>query len=79
MKFKAIFIILVYAVIAGCSGITVSQDYDQQADFAALKTYAWKKDPAAVEDDKAELSPLVAARIRNAIERELEAKDITYS
>jgi hypothetical protein len=43
MRFKAIFIILVYAVIAGCSGITVSQDYDQQTDFASLKTYAGKK------------------------------------
>jgi hypothetical protein len=79
MRFKAIFIILVYAVIAGCSGITVSQDYDQQTDFASLKTYAWKKGPEAAYDDMAELSPLVAARIRNAIERELEAKDITYS
>jgi hypothetical protein len=80
MKLKAIFIVLGYMVIAGCSGISVSQDYDQQADFAALKTYAWKQDPAAVEDDKEDgLSPLVAARIRSAIEKELEAKGITYS
>jgi hypothetical protein len=79
MRFQPLFIFLALAIIAGCSGITVSQDYDQQADFAVFKTYAWKQDPAAVKDDEAELSPLVAARIRNAIATELEAKGISYS
>lgn len=79
MRFQALITFLIISMVAGCSGITVSQDYDKQTNFAELKTYAWKSDPAAVKDDEAELSPLVAARIRSAIERELEAKGITYS
>lgn len=79
MRFQALITFLIITMVAGCSGITVSQDYDKQANFAELKTYAWKSDPDAVKDDEAELSPLVAARIRSAIERELEAKGIAYS
>ncbi len=79
MRVQAFFIFLVIATVSACSGITVSQDYDKDVDFAALKTFTWKLDPDARQDDEAEMSPLVATRIRNAIERELNARGIVYS
>ena len=79
MRARAFIIFLVIAVVAGCSGITVSQDYDKATDFSALKTFIWKLDPDARQDDGSEMSPLVATRVRNAIERELGAKGIVYS
>jgi hypothetical protein len=78
MRVKAFFIFLVMATVSGCSGITVSQDYDKDVDFAAFKTFIWKVDPDAMQDDEPDMSPLVATRIRNAIERELKAKGIVY-
>ena len=79
MRVQAFFIFLVITAVAGCSGITVSQDYEKGVDFAAFKTFTWKVDPDAKQDDEPELSPLVATRIRNAIERELDARGIVYS
>ena len=76
MRSQLFFIILVASIVSGCSGITVSQDYDKQADFAALKTFAWKHAPEARQEDPAAMSPLVATRVRNAVERELKAKGI---
>ena len=79
MRLVGIFACFVIGIVSGCSGITVSQDYDQEADFAALRTFAWKIDPEAKQDSQSEISPLVATRIRNAIEKELEVIGITYS
>jgi len=79
MRLNVFFIFLVTAAISGCSGITVSQDYEKDVDFAAFKTFIWKVDPEARQDDESEMSPLVATRIRNAITNELKAKGIVYS
>ena len=79
MRVKIFFIFLVIAAVSGCSGITVSQDYEKDVDFAAFKSFTWKVDPEAGQDDDPEMSPLVATRIRNAITSELEAKGIAYS
>ena len=79
MRLNVFFIFLVTAAISGCSGITVSKDYEKDVDFAAFKTFIWKVDPEARQDDESEMSPLVATRIRNAITSELKAKGIVYS
>jgi len=77
MKFvQLFFIVFAVSIIAACSGITVSQDYDKEADFAALRTFNWMHDPETRSDDPSEMSPLVATRVRNAIERELGARGI---
>jgi len=78
-RVKVFFIFLVIAAVSGCSGITVSQDYDKDVDFARFKTFIWKVDPDAKQDDEPEMSPLVATRIRNAIESELKAKGLVYN
>ena len=65
--------ILIY--LQACSGITVSQDYEQGYDFSALKTYSWKandNNEYGLEDND-----LVNNRIRQAIENELSAKSFT--
>ena len=55
----------VLLVLQACSGIKVSQDYEQGYDFTRLKTYAWKsnddKEYGIVDND------LMDQRIRTAI------------
>lgn len=65
--------ILIY--IQACSGIKVSQDYEQDYDFSALKTYSWKandNNEYGLEDND-----LVDNRVREAIENGLSAKSFT--
>ena len=78
IRVKAFLIFPVIAAVSGCSGITVSQDYDKDVDFTAFKTFIWKVDPDVKQNDDSEMSPLVATRIRNAIQSELKARGITY-
>ena len=78
MKSSVFFLMLVAVVVAGCSGITVSQDYAKEVNFGDLQSFRWKLEPESKQGDDSELSPLVASRIRAAIERELLAKGIAY-
>jgi hypothetical protein len=79
MKSSVFSLMLVAVVVSGCSGITVSQDYAKDASFGDLQSFRWKLDPESKQGDDSELSPLVASRIRTAIERELLAKGIAYN
>ena len=79
MRIQAFYIFLLIGLVAGCSGITVSQDYDKAADFSALQTFAWKVHPDDRAYDDSGISPLVATRVRNAITKELSGKGITYT
>ncbi|HTO88002.1 MAG TPA: DUF4136 domain-containing protein [Thermoanaerobaculia bacterium] len=54
-------------LLAGCSGITTSVDYDRAADFSRFKTYAWK-DVHPVQNE------IVENRIKSAVDRALAAK-----
>ena len=58
--------------LQACSGITVSQDYEKEYNFAGLKTFAWmpnEDNGYGVKDND-----LVDKRIRKAIETNLLAK-----
>jgi hypothetical protein len=68
---------LLWAVVTvfflqGCSGITVSQDYEKEYNFAGLKTFAWK--PNEVDGYGVKDNQLLDKRIRTAIENTLLAK-----
>lgn len=72
-RLLAIFwVVFVLFVLQACSGIQVSQDYEQGYDFAKLETYAWKsnddKEYGIVGND------LMDQRIRTAIVNHLSAK-----
>jgi hypothetical protein len=69
---RIVLIGLVSFFLQACSGITVSQDYEKEYNFAGLKTFAWKPN-----DDKSygvKDNDLVDKRIRIAIETNLLAK-----
>ena len=72
MAKRIVLIGLVSFFLQACSGITVSQDYEKEYNFAGLKTFAWKPN-----DDKSygvKDNDLVDKRIRISIETNLLAK-----
>ena len=56
--------------LAACSGISVSDDFDTQADFTKLRTYAWHVPPAGTPS----VDQLTQQRIVRAVDDALEAK-----
>ena len=75
---KKITILLMLAVALGlssCASIYVATDYDRQADFSAMKSFAFFKEGI----DKVQISYLDKKRILRAIEQNLTAKGLTLS
>jgi len=63
--------------VVGCSTISVNHDYDEKADFASFKTFAWMAKPNVVPLDAGaaqQNNDLIDRRIRNSIEAELETR-----
>jgi len=75
MKLLKVFPILLFFLVASCSSVNVSSDYDKEVDFSNYKTYAFYKKGI----DKVEISDLDKRRILRAIEANLEAKGFTKS
>lgn len=71
--FKKVLLLCSIAVlIQSCSGITVSQDYEQSFDFSSYKTYSWlseEKEKFGVQDND-----LVDHRIRDAMVKNFDSK-----
>ncbi len=68
--------IISFLIISACSGIPVSQDFEQGFDFSGLKTFAWD----ANEDNQwgvADSNELVDRRIRSAIENTLTSRQFS--
>ena len=59
--------------VAGCSTFRVSADYDRDASFGDLRTYAWRDTPAHGVDPRLDVTPL-GQRVRASADRELAAK-----
>lgn len=75
-KFSYTLMAVVALVLSACSGIPVSQDFEQGFDFSDLKTFAWD----ANDDNQwgiAESNELVDRRIRGAIENTLTARQFS--
>ncbi len=62
-------------LVASCSSVRVTTDYDTSADFTKYKTFAFYKKGI----DKVEISDLDKKRILKAVESELLAKGFTKS
>lgn len=62
-------------VLGGCSaGLSVHQDYDPSADFAAYQTYAWSTQQQSPTGDPRLDNDLTVQRIRGAVDAELAAR-----
>ena len=43
-KFNSMLVVLMIVTITACSGIPVSQDFEQGFDYSGFKTFAWQPD-----------------------------------
>lgn len=64
-------------VLAGCSGIHVSQDYSNRMAFTGFNTYDWGQSGAEAKADLKTDDPLVMERIQDALEKTLSGKGWT--
>lgn len=61
-------------LLAACSSVSTSYDFDPEADFAKLESYAWLPAPKKDPDQS-----LVLARIHRATDRVLETKGYAHA
>lgn len=78
MKYRWITLLSV-ALIAGCSGIQVSQDYDPATAFSGLEHFRWETSVQESTGDPRLDNPLRNGRIRSAVERVLKEKGFARS
>ena len=63
------------AFLAGCGGgIKIDTDFDPQADFASMETYAWAQRTPTGDDDPRVYNAIVAGRIKAAVDDALQSK-----
>ncbi len=73
--FKMFLPIILMIVIASCTGIRVSTDFDRKADFKKYKTFNFSKEV----DKIASLNDMNRRRLKDAISKEMEAKGFQSS
>jgi uncharacterized protein DUF4136 len=67
---------LVALLLAGCSSLNVGYDYDEEVDFSSYRTYRWIRTPSNPGNESQKIVSLQDRRVREAVDRELEAKGI---
>lgn len=61
--------------LAGCSGLTVTSDYDNSINFSSYHTYRWLETPDSTNaKDVFASHPFIFRRVRMAVDRELADK-----
>ncbi len=74
MKFSIVLNAMLLGIFtAGCATVSVSSDFDPNANFAALKTYSWAGAQPITGNPRLD-NDILHSRIRIAVERELAAK-----
>lgn len=73
--FKVFLPIILMIVIASCTGIRVSTDFDHKADFKKYKTYNFSKEV----DKITSLNDMNRRRLKDAISKEMETKGFQLS
>jgi len=83
---KAVHLLLAVGValfLLGCSSITITSDYDREANFAAMKTFDWATvQKNAVSADAQTVmfqNSLIEKHMKNAVTKQLATKGITPS
>ena len=74
-RLKRLTALAALAAIAGCSSISISTDFDSNADFAGYKTFGWMKQ--ADSEEGYDYSGLVDERIKSAVDKQLQTKGLT--
>lgn len=75
MKFR--FSIVIFAgllLMLGCSSMSISTDYDREADFSGYRTFGWMPQPDQHQPRNAVNNSLTEARIRKAVAQELQSR-----
>jgi hypothetical protein len=68
-------VLVVAVILAGCSTMEISHDYDPKANFAGLKTYEWLKEPQKpTGDPRIDGNTILQNRIHEAVDTELTAR-----
>jgi len=72
--FKVFLPVLLVIIMAGCSSVKVSSDYDRKADFTKYRTFNFSK-----EVDKVSLNDLNRRRLKDAITLQMNARGFQLS
>lgn len=78
MKYKWIVLLLALLMWTGCSTVKTSQDYIPNTDFQFVRTLSWESAEQPKTGDERMDNPFLNARIRNAIQRQFEAKGFAF-
>jgi len=65
------------ALLASCSTVKISTEYNPKADFASYRTYAWAAVEPGPEEAPSIRNPAVYSMVRTAVDRELSARGLT--
>ena len=77
---KGYLVALFSLALTACSTVKVSTDYDQDADFSALKSFNWLPESAQVEKENTYLNNrIMDVRITKAIDKQLVAQGFKFS
>jgi len=77
---KGCLVALFSLVLTACSTVKVSTDYDQSADFTALKGFNWLPKTEKLEKESAYLNNrIMDVRITKAVDKQLVAQGFTFS
>ena len=71
---KLLLLAVPIGLLAGCSSVSVSRDYDTAADFSGLKTFAWQHAEQPQTGDPRIDNDLHDERVRRAVNQTLTAK-----
>ena len=70
---RALCVLMILGLLAGCSTMQVVTDYSESADFSRFKTFQYKQTDMTIADT----NPLAHRRIVNAIRQEMIASGLT--
>ena len=77
---KGYLVALFSLALTACSTVKVSTDYDQSADFTALKGFNWLPESAKAETENAYLNNrIMDVRITKAIDKQLVVQGFSFS
>ena len=77
MRILLVFLIMgLLSLRFGCSSMTVKQDFDQEYDFNAFKTYRWAAGKEINPQDELQKYPPVYKRVVAAVDKALAIKGV---